>query len=183
MAAIGGHHRAIRGRTDDWLTPPEIVEALGPFDLDPCCPMRMPWQTAGIMLHQGIDDGLSGDWFGRVWLNPPYGPEVGRWVKKLAKHGNGIALVFARTDTSWFFRSIWHQASAVLFVQGRLTFHHESGRRSRSGHNSGAPSVLVAYGAECADRLRCCTEASWFGNKRAVNALANGRFIDLQESR
>lgn len=49
----------------DWVTPPEIIAALGPFDLDPCCPPTMPWATAAKHFHQGEHDGLTEPWSGR----------------------------------------------------------------------------------------------------------------------
>lgn len=141
---IGGHQRGHRGRSDTWLTPPEILKAIGPFDLDPCCPAWMPWPTAVTMVRRPAD-GLLGKWHGRVWLNPPYGPATAAWLKRLADHGNGIALTFARTETEMFHRQVWDRADAVLFLRGRLHFHHEDGRRAKA--NAGGPSVLVAYGA------------------------------------
>lgn len=149
MTAIGGHQLPYRGRSDDWLTPREIVEALGPFDLDPCCPPSMPWKTARAMASKG---GLEDPWFGRVWLNPPYGPETGKWLSKLAQHGNGIALVFARTETDMFFRWVWDCATGLLFLRGRLHFYSVDGVRAK--FNSGAPSVLVAYGEFNAYKLK-----------------------------
>jgi hypothetical protein len=98
-----------------------------------------------------IDDGLSKDWFGRVWLNPPYGRHTGTWLNKLAEHGRGTALIFARTETRMFVDCVWSKATAVLFLAGRLTFHNSDG--SIPTANSGAPSVLVAYGRADADRL------------------------------
>ena len=72
-----------------WLTPPHIIEALGPFDLDPCCPPNMPWQTAAQMVCRP-DDGLAVDWTGkRVWLNPPYGREAMPFLRKMAKTSEG----------------------------------------------------------------------------------------------
>ena len=86
---------------DEWLTPPEIIKSLGEFDLDPCSPINRPWDTA--KKHFNINDmGLMQNWEGRVWMNPPYGSETGNWLGKLRLHGNGIALVFARTDTTYF---------------------------------------------------------------------------------
>lgn len=142
---IGGHHRGYEGRTDDWITPRAIIEALGPFDLDPCACKPQPWPTANRMLTVD-DDGLAATWSGRVWLNPPYGPRASEWIGKLAAHGNGVALIFARTETRMFFESVWQHAAAVLFIEGRLHFHYPSGERAKA--NSGAPSVLIAYG-EC----------------------------------
>lgn len=146
---IGGHHRPFRGASDTWFTPPQIVTALGPFDLDPCSPPERPWETA--TLHYGTN-GLERAWFGRVWLNPPYGPETGKWLSKLAAHGNGIAIVFARTETRMFFDHVWGKADAVLFLRGRLHFHRIDGKRATA--NAGGPSCLIAYGAENAARLK-----------------------------
>lgn len=98
---IGGHQRGYEGRGNEWLTPPEVLSALGEFDLDPCSPVSHPWDTARS--HYTVeDDGLSQEWFGRVWLNPPYGQSTGRWLHRLSLHGNGIALIFARTETAMF---------------------------------------------------------------------------------
>ena len=139
---------------DEWLTPPEIIQALGHFDLDPCAPVLRPWPTATY--HFTVeDDGLSRDWTGRVWLNPPYGTHTGTWLNKLAVHGNGIALIFARTETEMFRESVWNRADAILFLHGRLFFRHVTGQKAR--HNAGAPSCLVAYGTENMLALRDCS--------------------------
>lgn len=141
--SIGGHQSASMLK-DEWLTPPEILRALGEFDLDPCAPVKRPWPTAAE--HYTIEDnGLAQPWHGRVWCNPPYGLEAARWLDRLAQHGNGIALIFARTETRMFFDHVWRRADAVLFIEGRLHFHHVDG--SRAAANAGAPSCLVAYGS------------------------------------
>lgn len=146
---IGGHTRANRGRTDDWLTPKFIIDALGPFDLDPCVASEMPWRTANEMWSEG---GLERDWgTGLFWLNPPYGPETHKWLA-IAKDKRGIALIFARTETKMFFDSVWSSATAVFFIEGRLHFYDTAGKRAVG--NAGGPSVLIAYGDECAERLR-----------------------------
>lgn len=138
---MGGHQGVML--KDEWLTPPEIVQALGPFDLDPCSPIVRPWDTAAR--HFTIeDDGLTKSWTGRVWLNPPYGPHTGDWLERLAAHGDGIALIFARTETEAWFRHVWGIATAVMFLEGRLNFHHVTGTRAKQ--NAGAPSALIAYG-------------------------------------
>lgn len=148
---IGGHQRAYEGRTDEWLTPPELIPALGIFDLDPCSPINRPWSTANK--HYTIEDnGLIQPWDGRVFLNPPYGPETGKWLKKLSEHGNGIALIFARTETEMFHEWAWKKASSMLFLRGRLYFHYVDG--TRAAHNSGEPSVLIAYGDNNTESLR-----------------------------
>lgn len=156
--SIGGHHSAAALK-DEWLTPPEILQELGPFDLDPCAPIKRPWPTAAE--HYTIEDnGLAQPWHGRVWCNPPYGLEAARWLDRLARHGNGIALIFARTETRMFFEHVWRRADAVLFIEGRLHFHHVDGRRAAA--NSGAPSCLIAYGDENALRLKDCGLGAFF---------------------
>ena len=127
---------------DEWLTPRRILDALGPFDLDPCASVDRPWPTAAR--HYTIeDDGLRQPWEGRVWLNPPYGRSVGRWLEKMVRHGNGIALLFARTETRAFFKYVWKRASALLFLAGRVEFCRTDGTVDK-GH-SPAPAVLVAF--------------------------------------
>lgn len=142
--SMGSHEAPHHGATDVWLTPPHIITALGAFDLDPCAaPAPRPWNTANT--HYTLPtNGLFEPWFGRVWLNPPYGELAARWVGRLAEYGNGITLLFARTETEMFFRSVWGKADAVLFLDGRLHFHRPDGKRSKN--SSGAPSCLVAYG-------------------------------------
>ena len=148
-----GAHQSANMVSDTWLTPPEIIQALGPFDLDPCTPDRMPWETAGYR-YIAADNGLNLSWHGRVWLNPPYSNEARAWIKRLSDHGHGTALIFARTETAWFWDAVWRSPTArgILFFEGRLHFHDENGVRAKA--NAGAPSVLVAYGDDDAKRLR-----------------------------
>ena len=61
-------------------------------------------------------------------------------------HNDGIALIFARTETKMFFDHVWNGATSLLFIKGRLHFHYVDGTRAKA--NSGAPSVLIAYGEE-----------------------------------
>jgi hypothetical protein len=126
----------------EWLTPPEMIKALGEFDLDPCSPCARPWDTARDH-YTAIDDGLSKPWYGRVWLNPPYGRKTFVWVKRLADHGDGIALIFARTETKGFHSQVWARADGILFMKDRINFHKVTGERS---DRANAPSCMVAYG-------------------------------------
>lgn len=156
MSGMGSHQSHGKGE-NIWLTPPEIVKALGPFDLDPCFSAPRPWNTANH--HYGPDaaDGLGGlhaPWHGMVWCNPPYDRHAWDWLARCADHGNAIALIFARTEVEQFHRQVWERANAVLFLEGRLFFHHSDGRRA--AHNGGAPSVLVAYGEMAVSRLLFC---------------------------
>lgn len=151
--AMGGHQSA-RMKSDVWLTPPHVLERLGQFDLDPCAaPPPRPWSTAER--HIALpDDGLAAEWEGRVWLNPPYSREAVKWLEKLADHGTGTALIFARTETAWFVEQVWKRATAVMFLHGRLHFHRGDGVRAAA--NAGAPSCLVAYGYQDAAVLASC---------------------------
>lgn len=158
MTAMGSHQSA-RAGTTTWLTPPAIIASLGgadAFDLDPCAAPNQPWATARNMFTEE-QDGLAQDWrqFGKTWLNPPYtNSEIGDWLSRLHEHGDGIALIFARTETAAFHRNVWEQCDALLFMEGRIHFHDAHGVRAKA--NAGAPSVFCAYGAENADILAAC---------------------------
>lgn len=146
-----GSHQSSRMITDIWLTPPEIVNALAPFDLDPCSPLNRPWDTA--KRHFTINDnGLLQPWEGLIWCNPPYGQQTIVWMQRMAMHNNGIALIFARTETRIFFDFVWPYAKSILFLKGRLFFYKADGTKGK--WNGGAPSVLIAYGDLADERLR-----------------------------
>lgn len=168
MIGMGSHQSALMGK-DEWLTPPFVLAALGKFDLDPCSPVSRPWDTAGQHFNV-MDDGLTKQWQGRVWCNPPYGAAAAQWLDRLAAHGNGIALVFARTETAAWVQHVWAKADAVLFLAGRLHFHHVDG--SRAAANSGAPSALIAYGSTNADCLASCGLPGAFVRLRAADRIA-----------
>lgn len=160
---IGGHHSANSG-TDEWLTPPDLLAKLGTFDLDPCAPIVRPWSTAAD--HLTLErNGLTRDWGGRVWCNPPYSdPSLGKFLAKMKDHNRGLSLIFARTETANFFRYVWRGPTALLFLEGRLFFHYGVDTYDKEGkligrmgerakHNAGGPSVLCAYGQTDAELL------------------------------
>jgi hypothetical protein len=101
-----------------------------------------------------LEDGLAQPWYGRVWLNPPYGPNTKPWIEKMAEHGNGVALVFARTDVAWFHDNV-PNATAICFLRKRLCFVSGEGiERQANSHNAAAPSCLIAWGDDNAEALR-----------------------------
>lgn len=167
-----GSHQSARRKTDDRLTPRWLIDALGPFDLDPCAAVEDRYRCA----RQGFtieDDGLLHGWGGHVWLNPPYS-DIDQWMARMAAHERsgpqpGIALVFARTETLWWWDHIWKRATSVLFLRRRLTFERADGLHARAdlgraggGSNAGAPSALCAYGDFMSARLRDSTvEGAW----------------------
>lgn len=162
----GIHSRPSDGLSNDWLTPPGIVRALGKFDLDPCASKDQFYVTAASMISPPRD-GLAAEWKGRVWLNPPYGRQLRKWLAKMAEHDNGIALVPARTEVeSWFWPFVWERATAILFIRGRLFFHRPDG--SQEG-NAGHGSVLAAYGSNNAKNLMECQIEG-----RYINLLQEG---------
>lgn len=153
----GFTHEATQNETDHWLTPPEILGALGEFDLDPCaCAMGQPWPTAREHFRLPEQDGLLLAWSGRVWCNPPYGRELGKWIDRMALHANGVMLIFGRYDTQQF-KPIWKYADALLFLEGRVRFRlPPDGRLPENGGGAGAPSVLVAFGQNNVEALSNC---------------------------
>ena len=129
---IGVHFTS---KTAEWYTPHIIVTrtiaTMGAIDLDPCSEGGGHIPAAAHFTR--ADNGLLHGWPGRIYMNPPYGREIGKWIVKLASEYAGgrtiqaVALVPARTDTAW-----WNaiDADAVCFIRGRLRF---------SGASWGAP--------------------------------------------
>jgi len=103
-----GEHEPCIGKSDDWLTPKPIFDALpiDEFDLDPAHPGRdnPHCVVPARKIFTRADDGLRQPRHGLAWLNPPFGGRRGQvpWLRKFFAHGNGIALVAARTSADWF---------------------------------------------------------------------------------
>lgn len=141
------------GQTDEWYTPAWIFEALGvKFDLDPCAAQDDQAPAARWASHRIFGGGgMEAEWYGTVWLNPPFGGRNGirPWLHKLADHGSGIALVPNRTGTDWWqdFASV---ADGVLFIRGKVKFLRPDGSE---GGSPGYGNVLMAYGAAMRDAL------------------------------
>jgi hypothetical protein len=115
---------------DSWNTPPEVLELvrrLGPIGLDPCSNAgSIVGASEEWRLERG-EDGLARPWAlaGLVYVNPPYGREIGPWAQKMAAEGRAgveiVALLPARTDARWWQESV-RTADALLFWRGRLRF-------------------------------------------------------------
>jgi hypothetical protein len=139
------HQRAI-GLNDEWLTPPDIISRLGVFDLDPCDALESPFKTAKRRFTY-LHNGLSSEWSGRVWCNPPFNRnERPKWMQKMAAHNNGILLVPAACETDAFYKYVWPTATGILFLKGRPHFHYVDGTKAKA--NSGCTICLVSYGSE-----------------------------------
>jgi Resolvase, N terminal domain/DNA N-6-adenine-methyltransferase (Dam) len=152
-----GSHQTTIGRSQNWITPKWILDALGRFDLDPAAAYPRPWDCAATSYTR---DGLELPWFGRVWLNPPFDRyAVGKWVQRLADHGRGICLLHCRTEAEWF-EPVWRSASGILFLADRIYFHYPDGRRAEA--NSGAPACLISFGAKDLAALHASGIAGYF---------------------
>jgi len=122
-----------------WLTPLDLIKSVGEFDLDPCGELH--WPTARTIYTKEMN-GLKNNWFGRVWLNPPYGKEINPFLDKMKLHNNGVVLVFARPDV-WWWQALYKDAKAVFAIKGRVKFHKVDGSTL---HNAGVGSCLFFFG-------------------------------------
>lgn len=136
--------------SDEYYTPKDLMDKLGTFDTDPCSPIERPFDTARIH-YTKEDDGLTKDWEGVVWLNPPYSkPLLDGFVRKLADHNNGMALLVNRTDNLLFYNIIFQKAKSMFVLRKRIKFLTPDGKTKSPMFGS----VLVAFGDECDNRLR-----------------------------
>lgn len=127
--------------SDEWATPASLVHSLGEFDLDPCASNE---NRKASWFYTKEDDGLKQPWYGRVWCNPPYSqPALYLFCNRMASHGNGILLIFARTGNKVWQEIIFPKATAVLFLRKRVRFIDADGVERGS---AGCDSALVAFG-------------------------------------
>lgn len=162
MSGMFGESRSVPAhKSVEWYTPTWIFDVLDlTFDLDPASPHDMDTAVPATTKYNVFDDGLKKPWFGRVWMNPPYGPDTKKWVHRMAQHGNGIALVFSRTDASWC-QDAMRSATAMLFMSGRVEFVPGKENAHKKGR-CGAGTVLFAWGRECADALKNMSDRGVF---------------------
>ena len=130
------------------LTPLDLINKLGYFDLDPC---GLQWHKTASKIISLPNDGLAENWNGRVWLNPPYSnPKP--FIRKLAEYGNGIALVLNSTDTDWFQEYGLKKANGMYLLKGRPKFT----RMDMSPVSIMRGVVLFAYGEQNCEALKNC---------------------------
>lgn len=115
--------------TNEWETPQYLYNWLDGhfhFTLDPCCTVK----TAKCKLHlTAEEDGLRYDWAPHnVFMNPPYGREIGHWIQKAyeeaLKGATVVCLIPARTDTKWWYKYCT-KAHTIIFFTGRVKFLNE----------------------------------------------------------
>jgi len=143
--------------SDEWYTPKSIFDALGmKFDLDPCYPAPMVCRplchVPCYSTYTKQDDGLSHEWLGCVFMNPPFGGRNSHvpWLKRFIEHGNGIAIVRAYTSAKWFHD--WAiKADGMLFPKGKTKFVRPDGT---IGNQPGHGIVILAMGTYSCTALR-----------------------------
>lgn len=130
-------------KTNEWATPLALFQELDKefgFTLDPCA---TPQNAKCKKFYTLEDDGLKQNWGGhRVFCNPPYGREIGRWVEKCYREAQRgalvVALIPARTDTRYFHEFVWKKAKEIRFLRGRLHF-------NESKQAAPFPSMIVIF--------------------------------------
>lgn len=130
-------------QTDEWATPQWLFDELDAefhFDLDPCATDE---NHKCAKYYTKADDGLAKNWDGQsVFCNPPYGRQIGKWVRKAYEEAQKpgttvVLLVPARTDTKWFHEYIYGKAE-IRFIRGRLRFNN-------SKQSAPFPSMVVVW--------------------------------------
>lgn len=146
----GFTHESTNANSVEWYTPAHIFQALTDehgetlrFDLDVASPGLDQAHVPAACAYTKQDDGLAQQWHGRVWCNPPYTRGlIDAFLERMANHANGIALVFARTDTQWW-QNYAATADVVCFIEGRIKFESPDRQKTQAAT---APSVLLAWG-------------------------------------
>lgn len=132
-------------KSNEWTTPQYLFDELNDefnFTLDPCATDENAKCSKYFTIE---DDGLSKDWSNDVvFMNPPYGREIKKWIKKAYEESlNGatvVCLIPARTDTTYWHDFIFDKADDIRFLRGRLKF-------GNSKNSAPFPSAIVIY--EC----------------------------------
>lgn len=147
-------HWETSGASDEWYTPAFVFDALGcEFDLDvaapngggDCVPAKLRYSRRG----------LTDEWFGFVWMNPPFGGRnsLAPWLTKFFDHGNGIALTPDRTSAPWF-QEAWQRADLAMFTR-KIRFLRPDGTEGKSPSNG---TTLWAAGDRAEAALRTAVD-------------------------
>lgn len=125
-------------KSDLWETPQAFFDELNRefgFQADVCA---LPENAKCDTFYTPEQDGLTREWTGVCWCNPPYGRKIGEWVKKAAESNATVVMLLpARTDTKWFHDYILPNAE-IRFIKGRLKF-------GGSKNSSPFPSMICIF--------------------------------------
>lgn len=146
--SLGLSQNDVPTTSDDYYTPPWVFESLGlTFDTDPASPVGgIPWIPVK-RYYTLIDDGLSQEWVGRVWLNPPFS-KSSPWVRRFIDHGNGIILV-PLSKSKWF-NDLFDKADSMAVLPPTMKFQTKAGLLAPIF----MPVALFAIGAENKEALQ-----------------------------
>ena len=132
---------------DECYTPKWIFDRLGlTFDVDVCAPAGGIDYIPATTHYSMVDDGLSKEWVGRVWMNPPYSKPK-EWVEKFIEHGNGVALL--PLSLSYWSKAIWNAADAITLTERQPKFLRPDG----TTQGIRFPTFLCAIGKDNAAAL------------------------------
>ena len=133
---INKPHVVNNSHDDEWYTPPEFIESarrvMGSIDLDPASNEHANKTVKAARIFTEQDDGLKHEWFGNVWLNPPYSSAlVQSFADKVSmrEFNQAVVLVNNATETKWF-RTLIDKADAIVFKTGRVRFLKHDGERN-----------------------------------------------------
>lgn len=129
--------------TDLWSTPQAFFDKYNKthnFDVDVCATKD---NAKCSKFYTMEDDGLLQEWVGNVWMNPPYGRQIGKWIEKafnsvfVDKTANKVVcLLPSRTDTKWFHN--YCIKGDIEFIKGRLKF-------GNAKNSAPFPSMVVVF--------------------------------------
>ena len=144
----GSRNKEGNPKNDEFYTPEFIFNALGlRYDVDVCAPAGgVPWIPANNHYSIAID-GLTQDWLGMVWMNPPYSKPT-PWVDKFIAHNHGVALV--PTSKARWFKRLWQEADGIVMLDNAFKFERIDGQRS----DIFMPTVLVSMGKQATNALK-----------------------------
>jgi phage N-6-adenine-methyltransferase len=137
-------------KSSEYITPPELFKQLDEefhFTTDPCTTPDNPLKVKIFFTKE--QDGIKQVWRGNVFINPPYGKDIFKWIIRARLHaadGNVVVMLLpARTDTRWFHELVWNLEydpikPEIRFIRGRLKF-----GGTAKPNTAPFPSMLVIF--------------------------------------
>lgn len=133
-------HATNNGGGDEWYTPEKYILAarkvLGFIDLDPASSQEANGVVLASRIYTAADDGLSQEWHGRLWVNPPFSKELcAAFIEKLVDDFTtgsvieALLLVNNATETAWFQMAV-RASKAVCFLETRIRFWKPGGQQA-----------------------------------------------------